>query len=182
MDELASIEWLLNLRLRPDLVAVEVEMATGQIWMVKDPLTLEHHQFTPQEYFLLDCLRKPTRPGQTVPRLRGQVFSGTTFSRSRVEVSSPITPIQHRGQHNSRSGARITRQTASRAKTPMVVRLEADSGDPFSGNRSRSLAHGLPREVSMAVLMARNCTSRHARVVCDDTCLRALPRVLGPPA
>ena len=60
MDELASIERLLNLRLRPDLVAVEVEMATGQIWMVKDPLTLEHHQFTPQEYFLLDCLRKPT--------------------------------------------------------------------------------------------------------------------------
>ena len=60
MDELASIERLLNLRLRPDLVAVPVEMATGQVWMVKDPLTLEHHQFTPQEYFLLDCLRKPT--------------------------------------------------------------------------------------------------------------------------
>ena len=60
MNELASIERLLNLRLRPDLVAVKVKMSTGPIWMVKDPLTLEHHQFTPQEYFLLNCLQKPT--------------------------------------------------------------------------------------------------------------------------
>jgi putative peptide zinc metalloprotease protein len=56
---LSSIDRPLMLRLRPDLVAVPVEMAGARTWVVQDPLTLEHFQFSAEEYALLDMLRQP---------------------------------------------------------------------------------------------------------------------------
>ena len=56
---IASIDRPLNLRLRPDLVAVEVEIAGARTWILKDPMTLEHFQFTAEEYALIDWLREP---------------------------------------------------------------------------------------------------------------------------
>ena len=56
---LSSIDRPLMLRLRPDLVAVPVEMAGARTWVVHDPLTLEHFHFSAEEYALLDMLRRP---------------------------------------------------------------------------------------------------------------------------
>jgi putative peptide zinc metalloprotease protein len=56
---LASIDRPLELRLRPDLVAVPIEMAGASTWVVKDPLTLEHFQFSAHEYAIVDWLRRP---------------------------------------------------------------------------------------------------------------------------
>lgn len=47
----------LALRLRPDLVAVPVEVAGATTWVVKDPLTLEHFHFTAEEHALLELVR-----------------------------------------------------------------------------------------------------------------------------
>ncbi len=55
---LASIDRPLALRLRPDLVAVPVEMAGASTWVVKDPLTLEHFHFSTEEHALLEMLRR----------------------------------------------------------------------------------------------------------------------------
>ncbi len=55
----ASNDRLLALRLRPDLVAVPVEMAGASTWVVRDPLTLEHFHFSPEEHALLEMLRHP---------------------------------------------------------------------------------------------------------------------------
>jgi putative peptide zinc metalloprotease protein len=54
----ASIDRPLALRLRPDLVAVPVEMAGVSTWVVKDPLTLEHYHFSAEEHALLEMLRR----------------------------------------------------------------------------------------------------------------------------
>lgn len=56
---LSSIDRPLQLRLRPDLVAVPVEMAGARTWVVQDPLTLEHFHFSAEEFALLDMLRQP---------------------------------------------------------------------------------------------------------------------------
>jgi len=55
----ASIHRTLDLRLRADLLATPVEMAGLRTWVVKDPITLEHFQFSAEEYALLDRLRQP---------------------------------------------------------------------------------------------------------------------------
>lgn len=60
MPEPSSNHRPLNLRLRSDLVVQPVSYSVGETWIVKDPLALEHHQFTPEEYFLLDRLRSPS--------------------------------------------------------------------------------------------------------------------------
>jgi putative peptide zinc metalloprotease protein len=54
----ASIDRPLALRLRPDLVAMPVEMAGASTWVVKDPLTLEHFHFSAEEHALLEMLRR----------------------------------------------------------------------------------------------------------------------------
>jgi putative peptide zinc metalloprotease protein len=54
----ASIDRPLTLRLRPDLVAVPVEMSGATTWIVQDPLTLEHFQFSAEEHALLEWLRE----------------------------------------------------------------------------------------------------------------------------
>ena len=56
---LASIDRPLTLRTRPDLVAAPVEMSGATTWVLKDPLSLEHYQFSSEEYALLDRLREP---------------------------------------------------------------------------------------------------------------------------
>ena len=47
------------LRLRLDLIAAPVEMSGAPTWVVKDPLTLEHYHFSPEEYALMELLRRP---------------------------------------------------------------------------------------------------------------------------
>ncbi len=59
MPSTASIHRTLALRTRPDLLATAVESAGAAAWVVKDPLTLEHFQFSAEEYALLDWLRQP---------------------------------------------------------------------------------------------------------------------------
>lgn len=53
----AANDRLLALRLRPDIVAVPVEMAGAATWVVKDPLTLEHFHFSAEEHALLEMVR-----------------------------------------------------------------------------------------------------------------------------
>lgn len=55
----AAIDRPLSLRLRPDLTAVPVAMAGSSTWVIHDPITLEHFQFSAAEYALLDWLRQP---------------------------------------------------------------------------------------------------------------------------
>jgi putative peptide zinc metalloprotease protein len=55
---LATIDRPLALRLRPDVEVVRVEMAGTPTWIVKDPLTLEHFQFSAEEFTLVDRLRR----------------------------------------------------------------------------------------------------------------------------
>jgi len=57
---LASIDRPLALRLRADLQAVPVEMSGATTWIINDPVTLEHFQFSAAEYALMDRLRRPT--------------------------------------------------------------------------------------------------------------------------
>jgi putative peptide zinc metalloprotease protein len=55
----AALHRPLALRLRADLQAQRVHSAGAGTWIVKDPLTLEHFQFSAEEYALLDWLRQP---------------------------------------------------------------------------------------------------------------------------
>jgi putative peptide zinc metalloprotease protein len=61
---IASIERPLTLRLRPDLVAVRVEMSSAATWVVQDPMTLEHFQFSAEEHALLEWLRESVSIGE----------------------------------------------------------------------------------------------------------------------
>lgn len=54
----ASIHRPLALRLRPDLQSAPVETGDMETWIVKDPLTLEHYQFSAEEFALMDWLRE----------------------------------------------------------------------------------------------------------------------------
>ena len=56
---IASIDRPSGLRLRADLLSSRVESAGATTWIVKDPLTLEHFQFSAEEYALVDWLREP---------------------------------------------------------------------------------------------------------------------------
>lgn len=56
----SATDRILALRLRPDLVSAPVEMAGATNWVVKDPLTLEHFHFSPEEHALMEMLRRPT--------------------------------------------------------------------------------------------------------------------------
>ncbi|MCI0491460.1 MAG: HlyD family efflux transporter periplasmic adaptor subunit [Planctomycetes bacterium] len=61
---IAAVDRPLALRLRPDLIAVPVEMSGMTSWIVKDPVTLEHFQFSAEEYSLLERLRQPVSIGE----------------------------------------------------------------------------------------------------------------------
>lgn len=62
--DLSSVDRPLSLRLRPDLIASPVEMSGVTTWIVKDPVTLEHFQFTAEEYALAEQLREPVSIAQ----------------------------------------------------------------------------------------------------------------------
>lgn len=56
---LAAIDRSIALRTRADLVASPVESVGSTTWIVKDPLTLEHFQFSAEEYAIVEWLREP---------------------------------------------------------------------------------------------------------------------------
>jgi putative peptide zinc metalloprotease protein len=76
---LSTIDRPLALRLRPDLEIVRVEMAGTPTWIVKDPLTLEHFQFSAEEFALLDRLRRPVSIAQ-LRRAYGRQFPPKTIT------------------------------------------------------------------------------------------------------
>src|SRR5262245_25225413 len=57
---LASIDRPVGMRLRADLLVSEIESSGVTTWVVKDPLTVEHFQFSAEEYALMDWLRERT--------------------------------------------------------------------------------------------------------------------------
>ena len=75
---LASIDRPAGLRLRADLLATPVESAGATTWIVKDPLTLEHFQFSAEEYALLDWLREPVTIAELQRRFQ-RAFSPQTI-------------------------------------------------------------------------------------------------------
>jgi putative peptide zinc metalloprotease protein len=76
---LASIDRPIGLRLRADLLASSVDSSGTTTWIVKDPLTLEHFQFSGEEYALMDWLRRPATIGE-LERQFNQRFSPRTIS------------------------------------------------------------------------------------------------------
>lgn len=79
----SSIDRPLSLRLRADLRATRVESATGTTWIVKDPLTLEHFQFSTEEYALVDWLREPVTIAE-LQRLFQREFSPQTITPTKT--------------------------------------------------------------------------------------------------
>src|SRR3954464_6309244 len=57
-QHLSSIDRPVGMRLRADLLVSEVELSGSTTWIVKDPLTVEHFQFSAQEYALMDWMRE----------------------------------------------------------------------------------------------------------------------------
>jgi putative peptide zinc metalloprotease protein len=76
---IASIDRPLALRLRPDLVAVPVEMSGATTWVVQDPMTLEHFQFSAEEHALLEWLRESISIAELQRRF-AQRFAPQTIS------------------------------------------------------------------------------------------------------
>lgn len=67
-QHLASIDRPVGMRLRADLLVSEVEMSGSATWVVKDPLTNEHFQFSSEEHAIMDWLRA----GVTIAELQRQ--------------------------------------------------------------------------------------------------------------
>src|SRR3954451_19449579 len=57
-QHLSSIDRPVGMRLRADLLVSEVQLSGLTSWIVKDPLTLEHFQFSAEEYALMDWMRE----------------------------------------------------------------------------------------------------------------------------
>jgi putative peptide zinc metalloprotease protein len=76
---LSSIDRPIGLRLRADLLVSEVESSGATTWIVNDPLTLEHFQFSAEEYALMDWLRKPVAIAE-LQRLFNRRFSPQTIT------------------------------------------------------------------------------------------------------
>ncbi len=79
----ASIHRPLALRLRPDLQASCVQSAGVTTWVVKDPLTLEHFQFSAEEYALMDWLRQPVSIAELLRKF-GRTFPPQTITPQAV--------------------------------------------------------------------------------------------------
>src|SRR4051812_50035252 len=56
---LSSIDRPVGMRLRADLLVSPVESSGVTTWIVKDPLALEHFQFSAEEYSVMEWLREP---------------------------------------------------------------------------------------------------------------------------
>jgi putative peptide zinc metalloprotease protein len=80
---IASIDRPLALRLRPDLIAMPVEMSKTRTWIINDPATLEHFQFSAEEFALLDWLRQPVSIAELRRRFANE-FSPQTISSHSV--------------------------------------------------------------------------------------------------
>lgn len=80
---ISSTDRILALRLRPDLVATPVEMAGATTWVVKDPLTLEHFHFSPEEHALLEMLRQKTSLAE-MSRQFAKQFPPRTITESEI--------------------------------------------------------------------------------------------------
>ncbi len=76
---LASIDRSVGLQTRADLLSSPVECVGGTTWIVKDPLTLEHFQFSAEEYALLDWLREPVTIAE-LQRLFQRKFAPQTIT------------------------------------------------------------------------------------------------------
>lgn len=77
-QSLASIDRPVGMRLRADLLVSEVEWSGSTTWVVKDPLTLEHFQFSAEEYALMDWLRQSVTMAE-LQRLFNRRFSPQTI-------------------------------------------------------------------------------------------------------
>jgi putative peptide zinc metalloprotease protein len=77
-QHLASINRPVGMRLRADLLMSEVELSGSTTWIIKDPLTMEHFQFSAEEYALMDWLRERVTIAELQRRFNRQ-FSPRTI-------------------------------------------------------------------------------------------------------
>lgn len=76
---LASIDRPTLLLTRRDLLATPVESVGATTWIVKDPLTLEHFQFSAEEYALVEWSREPVTIAELQRRFQRK-FSPQTIT------------------------------------------------------------------------------------------------------
>src|SRR3954464_8166060 len=79
----ASIDRSVALRTRADLLASAVESVGTTTWIVKDPLTLEHFQFSAEEYALVEWLREPVSIAE-LQRLFQRRFAPQTITPTTI--------------------------------------------------------------------------------------------------
>src|SRR6478752_2609414 len=79
----ATIDRTVSLRTRADLVASAVEGVGATTWIVKDPLTLEHFQFSAEEYGLIEWLREPVSIAE-LQRLFQRRFAPQTITPTAI--------------------------------------------------------------------------------------------------
>ena len=79
----ATIDRAIALRTRADLVASAVEGVGATTWIVKDPLTLEHFQFSAEEYGLVEWLREPVSIAE-LQRLFQRRFAPQTITATAI--------------------------------------------------------------------------------------------------
>src|SRR4051794_389093 len=79
MNHSSSINRPVGMRLRADLLVSEVESSGSTTWIVKDPLTVEHFQFSAEEYALMNWLRERTTLAE-LQRLFNRRFSPQTIT------------------------------------------------------------------------------------------------------
>ena len=90
------------LRLRADLLATPVETSGATTWIVKDPLTLEHFQFSAEEYALMDWLREPVR-SPNCSGVSSQVLAANDLAAGDVGFSEPAARVRA-GRSATRAG------------------------------------------------------------------------------
>jgi putative peptide zinc metalloprotease protein len=79
---ISSIDRPLTLRLRPDLLVTPVTTSGSATWVVKDPVAMEHFQFSGEEYALMDWLRQPVSIGELRRRFAERFAPQTISPRS----------------------------------------------------------------------------------------------------
>ena len=80
MSHLASIDRPVGMRLRADLLVTEVPSSGSTTWIVKDPLTAEHFQFSAEEYAFMDWMGERVTIAELQRRFNRR-FSPQTISR-----------------------------------------------------------------------------------------------------
>ena len=138
---LSSIDRPLALRLRPDLVAAPVEMSGATTWVVKDPLTLEHFQFSAEEYALMDWLRQPVSIAE-LQRLFGRTFPPQTISPQAVwDFLSRLHDAGLVISDATGPRPRAAGPHAPRANSALGDGVDGTLGDPLSRHRSGRFSH-----------------------------------------